>query len=73
MPLPSLLAPGVSDQVDPEDPSARWAIVVRPTGMNAGVAADKRSVVHSESVRVTRVGSEVHRLQHLAGGGVVLD
>src|SRR5689334_15937130 len=41
--------------------------------MNARVAADKRPIVHSESVRVARVGSEVHRLQHLAGCGIVLD
>jgi hypothetical protein len=41
-----------SDEVNPENPPARRAVVVRPSGMDAGVTANERSVVHDQSVRV---------------------
>ena len=40
-----------SDQVDPKDPPARRAIVIRPARMDARIAANKRPIVHGEWVR----------------------
>src|SRR5438128_1397326 len=51
----------------------RRAVVVRPTGMDAGVTADQRPIVHGEPVRVGGAWSEVDGLQHPAGSGIVLD
>src|SRR6266852_7038398 len=62
-----------SNKIDAKDPSARRAIVIRPTRMDAGIAANKRPIVHGESVRVRRVGDKIHRLKYLAGCGLVLD
>jgi len=47
-----------SDQIDPKNPSGGRAIVGRPSRMDASVAANKRPVVHGESVRVRRVRNE---------------
>src|SRR5207244_4403366 len=49
------------------------AVVVRPTGMDAGITANQRPVVHGESVRVRGAWSEVDGLQHPTGSGIVFD
>src|ERR1019366_7928938 len=54
-------------------PAAGGAIVGRPTGVNAGVAADQRAVVHGKPVRVAGTWGEVRSLQYLAGGGFISD
>src|SRR5258708_29913999 len=60
-----------SDEFDWEDPTGGWTIVVRPARMDACIAADQLSVVHGQPVRVAGIRNEVHRLEDLAGGGIV--
>src|SRR5258708_5869043 len=59
-------------EIDPEDPTSCWTIVIRPARMNAGIAANEGAIVHGKSVRIGRAGNELHRLKHSAGGGVIL-
>lgn len=48
----SVVIPWASNEIDPEDPPGRRAVVVRPAGMNAGIATNQRPVVHCEPVRI---------------------
>jgi len=41
--------------------------------MDACIATDQRTVVHCESVGITRIGFKIRRLQHTTGSGIVLD
>ncbi len=53
-------------EIDPEDPTSCWTIVIRPARMNAGIAANEGAIVHGKSVRIGRAGNELHRLKHFA-------
>src|SRR5438270_69269 len=59
-------------EIDPEDPTSCWTIVIRPARMNAGIAANEGAIMHGKSVRIGRAGNELHRLKHFASGGVIL-
>ena len=48
-----------SDEVYLEDPAGRWAVIVRPPRMDAGIATDQPAVVHRQPMRVTGVRNEV--------------
>src|SRR5262245_27892605 len=60
-----------SGKVNLEDPTCCRTIVVWPARMDAGIATDQLAVVHRQAVRIAGVRNKVHRLQHLAGRGII--
>src|SRR5271155_4254827 len=62
----------LSNQIDPKDPAARRAVVIRPPGMDAGITTDQGPVMHRKAVRVGGIGQKVDRLEHLTVLRIVL-